>query len=282
MLHRGSELLLLSSGMPKGIHTAYTDADWAGCLVTLSRSSVEAEYRGVANVVADTAWIRNLLRELHTPLFTATFVYCDNVFALMIGFDGAVNYLFEFFNTTNFLQIDRSLTLSKPKSGSSGNRGREMPLTEPGYLEDYVANKRIAHILYQGECKGGFWGGVDFGWIGGMYCMVGGMSVMRCVGVVVVLGWNGGFIMRMNVVMGVLVKVRGWVGEMGGWEWGVCGVMYWGDRGVGMIRVRSNQGADIELIAPAVTKMWIDSQYLMEQECTSYTRMSPEFIVDTW
>nr|GEZ37723.1 ribonuclease H-like domain-containing protein [Tanacetum cinerariifolium] len=33
---------------------AYTD-------VTLSRSSTEAEYRGVANVVAETAWIRNLL-----------------------------------------------------------------------------------------------------------------------------------------------------------------------------------------------------------------------------
>nr|GEY65819.1 ribonuclease H-like domain-containing protein [Tanacetum cinerariifolium] len=47
--------------------------------VTLSRSNVEAEYRGVANVVAETAWIRNLLCELHTPLFTATLVYCDNV-----------------------------------------------------------------------------------------------------------------------------------------------------------------------------------------------------------
>ncbi|GJR25795.1 leucine-rich repeat-containing protein [Tanacetum coccineum] len=45
---------------------------------TLSRSNAEAEYRGVANAVAETSWIRNLLRELHTPLFTVTLVYCDN------------------------------------------------------------------------------------------------------------------------------------------------------------------------------------------------------------
>ncbi|GKA36674.1 ribonuclease H-like domain-containing protein [Tanacetum coccineum] len=87
--------------------TVYTNADWAGCpvtrrstsgycvflgdnilswsikrQVTLSRSSVEAEYRGVANVVAETAWIRNLLRELHTLLFIATLIYCDNVSAV--------------------------------------------------------------------------------------------------------------------------------------------------------------------------------------------------------
>ncbi|GKF25859.1 ribonuclease H-like domain-containing protein, partial [Tanacetum coccineum] len=84
--------------------TAYTDADWAGCpvtrrstsgyceflgdnllswsakrQVTLSRSSAEAEYRDVANIVAETAWLRNLLLELHAPLSTATIVYYDNV-----------------------------------------------------------------------------------------------------------------------------------------------------------------------------------------------------------
>nr|GEV85690.1 ribonuclease H-like domain-containing protein [Tanacetum cinerariifolium] len=90
--------------------SAYTDADWAGCHVTLrstsgycvflgdnllswsakrhvtlSRSSAEAEYRGVVNVVAKTAWIRNLLCKLHTPLFTATLVYCDHVSAVYMS-----------------------------------------------------------------------------------------------------------------------------------------------------------------------------------------------------
>ncbi|GJY28482.1 ribonuclease H-like domain-containing protein, partial [Tanacetum coccineum] len=49
------------------------------------RSSAEAEYWGVANVVAETAWIRNLLRELHSPLLTATLVYCDNVSAVYMS-----------------------------------------------------------------------------------------------------------------------------------------------------------------------------------------------------
>ncbi|GJS32159.1 ribonuclease H-like domain-containing protein, partial [Tanacetum coccineum] len=46
---------------------------------TFLRSSAEAEYRGVANVVAKTPWLHNLLWELHTPLLAATLVYCDNV-----------------------------------------------------------------------------------------------------------------------------------------------------------------------------------------------------------
>ncbi|GJX81162.1 ribonuclease H-like domain-containing protein [Tanacetum coccineum] len=48
----------------------YTDADWAGCPST---RSAEAEYRAVANVVAETAWLRNL-----------TLVYCDNVRVLHV------------------------------------------------------------------------------------------------------------------------------------------------------------------------------------------------------
>ncbi|GKE52459.1 ribonuclease H-like domain-containing protein, partial [Tanacetum coccineum] len=52
---------------------------------TLSRSSAEAEYHGVANDVAETYWLRNLLRELHTPLSSATLVYYDNVNAIYIS-----------------------------------------------------------------------------------------------------------------------------------------------------------------------------------------------------
>ncbi|GKF97900.1 ribonuclease H-like domain-containing protein, partial [Tanacetum coccineum] len=52
---------------------------------TLSRSSAEAEYCGVANAVAESCWLRNILRELHTPISFATLVYCDNVSAIYLS-----------------------------------------------------------------------------------------------------------------------------------------------------------------------------------------------------
>jgi hypothetical protein len=88
----------------------YTDADWAGCPDTrrstsgytvflgdnlvswsskcqniTSRSSAEAEYRIVANSVAEVCWLRQLLVELYSPLSWATLVYCDNVSAVYLS-----------------------------------------------------------------------------------------------------------------------------------------------------------------------------------------------------
>lgn len=90
--------------------TVYSNADWAGCpdtrrstsgfcvylgdnLVswsakrqpTVSRSSAEAEYKGVADAVAESCWIRNLLLEMDIPLHRATIVYCDNISAVYLS-----------------------------------------------------------------------------------------------------------------------------------------------------------------------------------------------------
>ncbi|GJS00244.1 ribonuclease H-like domain-containing protein [Tanacetum coccineum] len=65
------ELQLFSSSTTSLV--AYSDADWASC-PTIRRSTLEVEYRGVANAVGETCWLRNLLRELHTPLSSATLV----------------------------------------------------------------------------------------------------------------------------------------------------------------------------------------------------------------
>jgi hypothetical protein len=52
---------------------------------TVSRSSAEAEYRAVANAVAEASWLRQLLTELRTPLRKTTLVYCDNVSAIYMS-----------------------------------------------------------------------------------------------------------------------------------------------------------------------------------------------------
>uniref|UniRef100_A0A8R7TXD8 Reverse transcriptase Ty1/copia-type domain-containing protein n=1 Tax=Triticum urartu TaxID=4572 RepID=A0A8R7TXD8_TRIUA len=90
--------------------TAYSDADWAGFSdtrkstsgfavylgsnlvswsserqTTVSRSIAEAEYRGIANAVAEASWLCQLLAELHRPPSRATVVYCDNISAMYMS-----------------------------------------------------------------------------------------------------------------------------------------------------------------------------------------------------
>ncbi|GJY56544.1 ribonuclease H-like domain-containing protein [Tanacetum coccineum] len=58
--------------------------DWLPYYQTFYLSN-KAEYRGVANVVTETSCLRNLLRELHTSLSSATFTYYDNVNAVYLS-----------------------------------------------------------------------------------------------------------------------------------------------------------------------------------------------------
>jgi hypothetical protein len=51
----------------------------------VSRSSAKAEYRAVANCVAEAAWLCQLLAELHRPLARSTLVYCDNISAVYLS-----------------------------------------------------------------------------------------------------------------------------------------------------------------------------------------------------
>jgi hypothetical protein len=108
---RGSmDLGLTISASPSVDIVAYSDADWAGCPDTrcstsgycvylgssliswsskrqpiISRSSAEAEYRAVANAVAECTWLHHLLSELAYHVDKATAVFCDNVSAVYLS-----------------------------------------------------------------------------------------------------------------------------------------------------------------------------------------------------
>ena len=51
----------------------------------VSRSSAEAEYRAVANGVAEATWLRQLLLEFQAPPSRCTLVYCDNISAVYLS-----------------------------------------------------------------------------------------------------------------------------------------------------------------------------------------------------
>lgn len=89
---------------PSMIVSAFSDADWAGCVddrhstggfavflganliswmarkqATVSRSSTEAEYKALANATAEMIWVQKILRELGVPHPSAARLWCDNM-----------------------------------------------------------------------------------------------------------------------------------------------------------------------------------------------------------
>lgn len=95
--------IFLTRNNPLVLH-GFSDADWAGdvedCVSTnpyiiylgqqpiswsskkqktVARSSIESEYRAVANASSEISWIASLLTELAFSLPTSPVIYCNNV-----------------------------------------------------------------------------------------------------------------------------------------------------------------------------------------------------------
>ena len=112
--------------------TVFSDADWTGdptnrrsttrLLVflgpnpiswsakkqsTMSRSSLEAEYRALATTIAKLSWLRTLFKELHIFLTHVPVIWCDNVSAIALS----ANPIFH--SHTKHLEVDYHFTHEK-------------------------------------------------------------------------------------------------------------------------------------------------------------------------
>lgn len=116
---------------------AFVDADWGACpdtrrsgtgfciflgesliswkskkQLTVSRSSAEAEYRGLATVTSELIWVIQLLKDLHITSQTPSVIYCDNNAAISI----ASNPIFH--ERTKHIEIDCHFVRDKVLEGS--------------------------------------------------------------------------------------------------------------------------------------------------------------------
>ncbi|GKB90421.1 ribonuclease H-like domain-containing protein [Tanacetum coccineum] len=115
---------------------AYSDADWAKCVVTrksvtgycvfindnliswkskkqntLSKSSAEAEYRALASVTSEVIWILKILKDLHCENLLPVKLFCDSNPAIKI----AANPVFH--ERTKHLEIDLHFVREKILNG---------------------------------------------------------------------------------------------------------------------------------------------------------------------
>lgn len=78
----------------------------------MSRSSAEAEYKAVANAVAESCSLRNLLLEMLILLKQATLVYCNNVSVVYLSTNPVQH------QRTKHIEIDIHFVREKVKLGA--------------------------------------------------------------------------------------------------------------------------------------------------------------------
>ena len=77
----------------------------------VSRSSVEAEFRALAQGLCEALWITEILRELHCPVASPVQLFCDKKSAISIAHDPVQH------DRTKHIKIDRHFIKEKFESG---------------------------------------------------------------------------------------------------------------------------------------------------------------------
>lgn len=52
---------------------------------TIARSSIESEYKEIANAIAELIWIKSLLLELGFPALKPVIIWCDNIGSIYLS-----------------------------------------------------------------------------------------------------------------------------------------------------------------------------------------------------
>ncbi|GMI67901.1 hypothetical protein HRI_000459300 [Hibiscus trionum] len=160
----GLGILLPAAGMPH--LTAYCDVDWAACPLTrksvtgyciklgeslvcwkskkqniVSKSSAEAEYKGMASTTTEVVWLRGLLQELGFEQKEPTTVYSDSQAALQI----AANPVFH--ERTKHIEIDCHFIREKIQKAVIQTRHVPTADQQADILTKGLAAKQHEHLM---------------------------------------------------------------------------------------------------------------------------------------
>ncbi|GKF63678.1 ribonuclease H-like domain-containing protein, partial [Tanacetum coccineum] len=103
-------LRYLKNALGKGIKYAHSKND--NTLNTLSKSSIEAEYRSMVSAACEIIWIQKLLLDLNVKIALPVAIFCDNKSALQLAINPA------FHERSKHFEIDVHLSEKKLQKGS--------------------------------------------------------------------------------------------------------------------------------------------------------------------
>ncbi|GKA72673.1 ribonuclease H-like domain-containing protein [Tanacetum coccineum] len=108
-LSKGVNVIRTSTSV--NVLKAYTNADWSKKQNTISKSSIEAEYRALASVTSEVIWVLIFLKDLDCSNLLPVKVFCDNSSTIKIGANSV------FHERTKHLEIDLHFVREKILAG---------------------------------------------------------------------------------------------------------------------------------------------------------------------